>query len=153
MAITKCCRSSKRSTAVVSARSGAMSPAPLGPRSDALYYAQRGETDPDPDPIGGNLLTELSVELIFPTPFAAESRSVRTFLFADAGNIFETKRDDIDADFAVQDLRASVGIGLSWLTAIGRAQLQPGQGDQQRVRRRYRSVPVLSGANVLIAIG
>ncbi|MCK2169470.1 BamA/TamA family outer membrane protein, partial [Thalassospira xiamenensis] len=80
----------------------------LGPRSDALYYAQRGETDPDPDPIGGNLLTELSVELIFPTPFAAESRSVRTFLFADAGNIFETKRDDIDADFAVQDLRASV---------------------------------------------
>ncbi|WP_133492561.1 outer membrane protein assembly factor BamA [Alcanivorax sp. 24] len=91
----------------------------LGPRSDALYYAQRGEVDPDPDPIGGNLLTELSVELIFPTPFAAESRSVRTFLFADAGNIFETKRDDIDADFAVQDLRASVGIGLSWLTAIG----------------------------------
>ena len=71
------------------------------------------------DPIGGNLLTEASLELIFPTPFAPESRSVRTFLFADAGNVFETERSDIVADFDVTDLRTSVGVGLTWLTAIG----------------------------------
>ncbi len=91
----------------------------LGPRSEALYYDQRNINDPDPDPIGGNLLTEASLELIFPTPFAADSRSVRTFLFADAGNVFETQRTDIGNDFDTTELRTSVGIGLSWLTAIG----------------------------------
>ncbi|ASK34112.1 outer membrane protein assembly factor BamA [Alloalcanivorax mobilis] len=91
----------------------------LGPRSPALVYVNQGSTDPDPDPIGGNFLTEATLELIFPTPFAPESRSVRTFLFADAGNVWETERTDIGADFDVNELRTSVGIGLSWLTAIG----------------------------------
>lgn len=91
----------------------------LGPRSPAMIYVDQGLTDPDPDPIGGNLLTEASLELIFPTPFAPESRSVRTFLFVDAGNVWETQREDISADFDASDLRGSVGIGLSWLTAIG----------------------------------
>lgn len=91
----------------------------LGPRSEGLSYFLNGTVDPDPDPIGGNLLTEASLELIFPTPFAPESRSVRTFFFVDAGNVFETERDDIFADFEPQDIRTSAGIGLSWLTAIG----------------------------------
>ena len=91
----------------------------LGPRSEGLSYFLNGTKDPDPDPIGGNLLTEASLELIFPTPFAPESRSVRTFLFVDAGNVFETERDDIFADFEPQNIRTSAGIGLSWLTAIG----------------------------------
>ncbi|MCK0152667.1 outer membrane protein assembly factor BamA [Alcanivorax sp. S6407] len=91
----------------------------LGPRSEGLSYFLNGTVDPDPDPIGGNLLTEASIELIFPTPFAPESRSVRTFLFVDAGNVFETERDDIFADFEPQDIRTAAGIGLSWLTAIG----------------------------------
>lgn len=91
----------------------------LGPRSPALAYTNQGLIDPDPDPIGGNFLTEASLELIFPTPFAPESRNVRTFLFADTGNVWETERSDISADFDVNNLRSSVGIGLSWLTAIG----------------------------------
>ncbi|PHR63913.1 outer membrane protein assembly factor BamA [Alcanivorax sp.] len=91
----------------------------LGPRSEGLSYYLNGTTDPSPDPIGGNFLTEASMELIFPTPFAPESRSVRTFLFVDAGNVFETERDDIFADFEPQDIRTSAGIGLTWLTAIG----------------------------------
>jgi outer membrane protein insertion porin family len=91
----------------------------LGPRSEGLAFANNFTRDPDPDPIGGNLLTEASLELIFPTPFAPESRSVRTFLFADAGNVFETERSDIVADFEATDLRTSVGVGLTWLTAIG----------------------------------
>jgi outer membrane protein insertion porin family len=91
----------------------------LGPRSPALFYADSSVADPDPDPIGGNLLTEASIELIFPTPFAPESRSIRTFLFVDAGNVFETRQQDIMQDFDATELRSSVGIGLSWLTAIG----------------------------------
>lgn len=91
----------------------------LGPRSPALFYQNSSVADPDPDPIGGNLLTEASIELIFPTPFAPESRSIRTFLFVDAGNVFETRQQDIMQDFDATELRSSVGIGLSWLTAIG----------------------------------
>ena len=91
----------------------------LGPRSEALSYYKSGTTDPNPDPIGGNFLTEASMELIFPTPFAGESRSVRTFLFVDAGTVYETERADIFEDFESQDIRSSVGLGLTWLTAIG----------------------------------
>ena len=34
------------------------------------------QQDPDPEPVGGNLLTEASVELLFPPPFAPDSRCV-----------------------------------------------------------------------------
>ncbi len=85
--------------------------------------------DRDPDPMGGNLLVESSLELIFPTPFAPESRSLRTFLFVDAGQVFQTgmKSHYNSAtqwsgryhSFDVDDIRYSAGVGLTWLTAIG----------------------------------
>jgi outer membrane protein insertion porin family len=75
--------------------------------------------DPNPDPVGGNLLVEGGLELIFPTPFAPESRSVRTFFFADAGNVFQTEQEDNLFPYDAAELRASAGIGLSWLTVIG----------------------------------
>lgn len=91
----------------------------LGARSPALAYVLNGQVDPDPDPLGGNMLVEGSVELIFPTPFAANSRSIRTFLFADAGNVFQTEQTDSLFEFDTSELRYSAGIGLTWLTAIG----------------------------------
>lgn len=91
----------------------------LGPRSGALAFVQNGQVDPDPDPIGGNMLVEGSLELIFPTPFAADNRSVRTFFFADAGNVFQTEIQDNLFEPSTDELRYSAGIGLSWLTAIG----------------------------------
>lgn len=91
----------------------------LGPRSPAVAYVLAGTTDPDPDPLGGNMLVEGSLELIFPTPFAANSRSVRTFLFADVGNVFQTEQIDNLFQFDSTELRYSAGIGLTWLTAIG----------------------------------
>ncbi len=91
----------------------------LGPRSPTLLSVQAGTVDPDPDPIGGNLLMEGSMELIFPTPFAPQSRSVRTFLFADAGNVFQTEQINNLFEFDTSELRYSAGIGLTWLTAIG----------------------------------
>ncbi|MCC1495552.1 outer membrane protein assembly factor BamA [Alcanivorax sp. 1008] len=92
----------------------------LGPRSPTFLSVQNNIFDPDPDPIGGNFLTEASIELLFPPPFAPDSRSLRTFLFADAGNVWQTDIDgSLGLDFAVDELRTSVGVGLSWLTAIG----------------------------------
>src|SRR5690606_20999275 len=59
----------------------------LGPRAFSDQCVQNPLTCfSAPDPIGGNFLTEASIELLFPPPFAPDSRSLRTFLFADAGN-------------------------------------------------------------------
>lgn len=68
------------------------------------------------DPFGGNLLTEGSLELVFPTPFAGDSRSMRTAFFLDAGQVFDTDRG---YNPAFDEIRASVGVGFQWITAVG----------------------------------
>lgn len=68
--------------------------------------------------IGGNLLTEVSAEFIFPMPFVKDTRSFRTMFFVDAGNVFDTYRDE-EYGFDVKELRMSTGIALSWITGIG----------------------------------
>ncbi|MGN5518789.1 outer membrane protein assembly factor BamA [Halopseudomonas sp. Lyrl_26] len=96
----------------------------LGPKSTP------NENDPDKDPLpfGGNVKVTGGLELIFPTPFVQDQRSLRTVLFLDAGNVFDTycvqplgatapRRDC--PDVSVGELRYSAGIGLSWLTALG----------------------------------
>ncbi|MBS8239721.1 outer membrane protein assembly factor BamA [Marinobacter lipolyticus] len=70
----------------------------------------------DPDPFGGNVLTEGSLELIFPTPFAGDTRSMRTAFFVDAGQVFDPDRD---FDPAADEIRLSAGIGFQWITAVG----------------------------------
>lgn len=70
----------------------------------------------DPDPFGGSLLTEGSLELIFPTPFAGDTRSMRTAFFVDAGQVFDPERD---FDPAANEIRLSAGVGFQWITAVG----------------------------------
>ncbi|WP_417517411.1 outer membrane protein assembly factor BamA [Marinobacter sp.] len=70
----------------------------------------------DPDPFGGNFLTEGSLELIFPTPFAGDTRSMRTAFFVDAGQVFDTDRG---YDAELSEVRLSAGIGFQWITAVG----------------------------------
>jgi outer membrane protein insertion porin family len=83
----------------------------LGPRSTP------SQNDfSDPDPFGGNFLTEASLELIFPTPFAGDSRSMRTAFFLDAGQVFDSDRE---FSWALEDVRASAGVGFQWITAVG----------------------------------
>jgi outer membrane protein insertion porin family len=84
-------------------------------------------TDPDQDPLpfGGNVLVQGGVEMLFPLPFVKDQRSLRTALFWDVGNVFDTncsssqKRlsDSCDIDFS--NLASSVGVGLTWITALG----------------------------------
>ncbi len=78
----------------------------LGPRSLATAIS-------NDDPIGGNLKVQVTNELIFPTPFAAENRSIRTGLFLDAGNVFANA-----SDFEADQLRTSVGISMRWLSPV-----------------------------------
>ena len=93
----------------------------LGVRSPAYRFVNQNPpiNDPDPDPMGGNFLVEGSLELIFPTPFAPESRNVRTFFFVDGGQVFETEVESLRYDFDADEIRYAAGVGLTWLTAIG----------------------------------
>lgn len=87
----------------------------LGPRS----------ADKD-SAIGGNARVLASAQLLFPAPFALESRSVRMGLFVDAGNVFDDF-DDIGNPSAANELvkannnkiRSSAGVSLEWLAPIG----------------------------------
>ena len=86
----------------------------LGPRSTP----DPEDPDPDSDAIGGNLLLEGSIELIFPFAALEDRTQVRSLLFVDVGNVFSTEAD-VDPDLALDELRVSAGIGFSWLTPIG----------------------------------
>lgn len=70
----------------------------------------------DPDAFGGNLLTEGGLELITPTPFAGDTRSMRTSLFLDAGQVFDTERG---FDPELGEIRLSAGVSFQWITAVG----------------------------------
>ena len=75
-----------------------------------------------PDPIGGNVQIEFGAEIIFPMPFIKDKRSVQSAFFVDVGNIFSTKcgnqlENCFKPDFG--ELRYSVGIGATWLSAMG----------------------------------
>ncbi len=104
-----------------------------GVKTGDVYYQA------DTNHLGGNLLTEASMELVFPLPFVEDQRSMRSVLFMDAGNVFDTEclvlteangsnssgdvytndhpscTDGFDAD----EIRLGAGVSLTWVTAIG----------------------------------
>ena len=64
--------------------------------------------------IGGPKKVTLNAEIITPFPGAGNDRSLRLFGFVDAGNVMgETEK------FELSQMRASVGVGLSWISPIG----------------------------------
>lgn len=72
------------------------------------------------DPFGGNLLAEGAMELIFPTPFVKDKRSVRTLFFLDGGNVFDRSRHDAqNIEINLREIRYSAGLSFSWITAVG----------------------------------
>ncbi|GAA5171062.1 outer membrane protein assembly factor BamA [Modicisalibacter zincidurans] len=79
------------------------------------------------DTLGGNVLLEGSVELIYPFPFIEDRRSLQTTVFLDAGNTYLTECYDLpegyesncESGVRLGDLRYSAGLGLSWLTPVG----------------------------------
>ncbi|WP_026146527.1 outer membrane protein assembly factor BamA [Zestomonas thermotolerans] len=111
----------------------------LGPRSTpsrgASVTGNEGtlaDPDTDPLPFGGNVLIQGGVEYLFPLPFVKDQRQLRTVLFWDVGNVFDTncssaqkhgvagfrsKDEACDIDFS--NLASSVGVGLTWITALG----------------------------------
>lgn len=83
--------------------------------------------------LGGNVLVETSLELIFPLPFIEDRSSLRSVVFLDAGNAFTDKcykPNDPDVPsltehpfcnegIELDEMRISTGVGVTWITAIG----------------------------------
>ena len=64
--------------------------------------------------VGGAKRIVLNNELIVPMPGAGNDRTLRLYGFLDVGNVYaESARIDLG------DLRASVGLGLSWISPMG----------------------------------
>ena len=75
-----------------------------------------------PNPFGGNALIEGSAEVLFPMPFIKDRSSLRSALFFDFGNVFNTNcRENQVNCFGIDagELRYSVGIGVTWLSGFG----------------------------------
>ena len=75
-----------------------------------------------PQPFGGNALVTGGLELLFPMPFVDDKTQFRPVVFLDAGNVFDTNCPAV-SNFCIEpdvdELRYSVGFGMTWLTGLG----------------------------------
>jgi outer membrane protein insertion porin family len=71
--------------------------------------------------IGGNRRLNVNGELYVPVPGGGNDKTLRLFAFVDAGNVWG-ENEKITAD----SLRASTGIGLSWISPVGPLKLSWG---------------------------
>ncbi|HZP67779.1 MAG TPA: outer membrane protein assembly factor BamA [Rudaea sp.] len=80
-------------------------------------------------PLGGNLKTVASAELIFPTPFVKDDTATRLSWYVDAGNVFNKNNPSLtllnpnnvydNNGFSLDDIRVSTGISLHWQAPVG----------------------------------
>lgn len=82
---------------------------------------------------GGSKKLNLNSELYFPVPGSGNDKSLRIFAFADAGNVWRDglgKVTDHNRERgqsgSLEDLRASAGLGLSWISPVGPLKLSYG---------------------------
>lgn len=73
---------------------------------------------------GGNVLTAGTIALIFPNPIKPDAKSIRTSLFLDAGQVYDTHFRDgyLDGTKRIgypNGMRYSVGLSLAWHTPFG----------------------------------
>ena len=64
--------------------------------------------------LGGNRKVNLNFEVLTPFPGAGNDRTLRMFGFFDAGNVY-AESESLD----LKKLRASVGVGISWISPVG----------------------------------
>ncbi|KAB7623883.1 outer membrane protein assembly factor BamA, partial [Verminephrobacter sp. Larva24] len=76
--------------------------------------------------LGGPKKITLNTELLAPFPGAGNDRTLRLFGFVDAGNVYAENET-----IRLREMRASVGLGLSWISPLGPLRL----GFAQPVRK------------------
>jgi len=90
----------------------------LGPK--ASYNTGYGPSYPRP--VGGPYSLSGGLDLIIPLNFVPDPRSIRGSVFLDYGNVFSDgcKSYEINCfEFDLSELRYSLGIGITWITALG----------------------------------
>jgi outer membrane protein insertion porin family len=87
----------------------------------AFEQGSLGVVDVTNNYIGGNRKLNVNAEFYLPVPGSGNDKSLRIFTFVDAGNVW-AENEKIKAD----SLRASAGIGLSWLAPVGPLRLSWG---------------------------
>ncbi|HEY4069112.1 MAG TPA: outer membrane protein assembly factor BamA [Burkholderiaceae bacterium] len=84
--------------------------------------------------IGGNRKLNLNGELYLPIPGTGNDRTLRWFTYLDAGNVWGENEQ-----MNLSDLRASAGLGLTWVSPIGPLKISYGQPlrkkPQDRIQR------------------
>jgi outer membrane protein insertion porin family len=80
-----------------------------------------GVVDPTGAYIGGAKRLNVNSELYFPVPGSGNDKSLRIFLFADAGNVW--REDEVVTEASI---RSSAGFGLSWISPVGPLKLSWG---------------------------
>ena len=90
--------------------------ASLGPLTYNDSSSTHGCTAKSCDSIGGDFLAVGQFNWVFPPPpfLGVDSRTMRLSLFADIGNVFEKFND-----FEYDELRASYGIQIDFITPVG----------------------------------
>ena len=90
----------------------------LGPK--AIYTS--GYTPRYARPIGGPYSISGGFDLIIPLDFVPDPRSVRGSVFLDYGNVFSDGCRAYETncyEFDLSELRYSIGVGVTWITALG----------------------------------
>ncbi len=77
--------------------------------------------------IGGNRRVNLNSELYLPIPGTGNDRSLRWFTYLDVGNVWGESEK-----MRASDLRASAGLGLSWVSPVGPLKLSYGTPIRQQ---------------------
>ena len=73
-------------------------------------------------PVGGAYSLTGGFDLILPLNFVPDPRSVRGSVFIDYGNVFSDGCESYETncyEFDLSELRYSVGVGVTWVTALG----------------------------------
>ena len=94
-------------------------------------FAERslGPLDSKGHPFGGNILIEGKASFIFPPPFISDAKNIRTALFLDGGQVYDTNyKYFYDSGTGNElarkarnshGLKYSVGVSLTWFTPMG----------------------------------
>jgi len=97
----------------------------------AFEQGSLGAIDPTGAYIGGARRLNVNTELYLPVPGSGNDKTLRVFAFGDAGNVWRE-----DETFELSSLRASAGLGLSWISPVGPLKLS--WGAPIRVQRNDR---------------
>ncbi len=81
-----------------------------------------GPRDSNNEPIGGNVLVNGGVNFIFPNPISPDN--LRTSIFVDAGNVYQTESNLFS--FGPGSIRASAGLAVQWRSPMGPIDLSLG---------------------------